>query len=229
MAKVYYLTFGTTGDPRTYPGLAPTFLIFSNNGSAITPPSISAVTGATGYYSFTWGATTPICFLADAATTSPGTAGRYVQGSVDPADRSDEYGNTMIAIGTSHIAQGVSILALGNTNLGYGVSLYAGLANQGSTVIGIGTTLVGLGNTLSGLGFTAGALAGLIGDTTSSFGSTSIDPTTVFGFLKRAQEMTEGNMTYAKNTGVLDFYNRGSSTLLREKTIAETTTQTTKT
>ncbi len=89
MSKTYYLTFGTTGDPRTFVGLAPTFLIFNNAGSAVTPPSIAAVTGATGFYSFTWGTTTPICFMADAATTSPGAVGRYVIGAIDPADRAD--------------------------------------------------------------------------------------------------------------------------------------------
>jgi len=228
MAKVYYLTFGTTGDPRSFPGLAPTFLTFNNNGSAVTPPSISAVTGATGFYSFTWGTTTPICFLADAATTSPGAVGRYVTGSIDPVDRADEYGTTMIAIGTSHIAQGVSLLAQGVSVLAQGVTIYAGLGFQGSTLVGTGVTLVGIGNTLSGLGLTTGALVGLIGDTSSSFGSTSIDPTTVFGFLKRVQEFNEGNSVYAKGTGILDFFSRGSSTLLIEKTITDSSTQTTK-
>jgi hypothetical protein len=245
MAKVYYITFGT-GDPRTFTGLAPTFLTFNNNGTVVTPPSISEVTGATGFYSFTWGTTTPICFLADAATTSPGTSGRYVKGAIDPADRADEYGTTMIAIGTSHIAQGVSILAfgvtslaigtshlaqgasllaLGNTSLGYGISLYA----AGTSINAIGTTLTGIGTTLFGIGITTGLLAGFIGDTSSSFGTTSTDPSTVFGFLKRALEIREGNQVYTKATGILDFYNRGSSTLLREKTVSDSSTTTTKT
>jgi len=228
MAKTYYLQFGS-GDPRQFFGLAPTFLTFNNNGTAVTPPGISNVVGATGFYSFSWGTTTPIVFLADAATTSPGTNGRYVSGALDPVDRSDEYGTTMIAIGTSLMAQGVSLFAQGSTSLGYGFSVFAGLGFQGTTLVGIGTTLTGVGNTLGAIGATTSALGALVGDTTSSFGSTSIDPTTVFGFLKRVQEVQEGDQVYAKSTGIYDVYSRGSSTLLREKTISDTSTQTTKT
>lgn len=193
--KYYFTRFGA-GDPRTTSGLSPTFLIFVNmtNGATVAPPTVTESLALSGLYQWQWGTTQPIAFLLDAATTSPGTAGRYVTGQLDPVDRSDEL-----------------------------------IANQGSTLIGVGTTLVGIGVTLSAIGLSAWALAGLVGDSSSSFGSTSIDPTTVFGFLKRAQEISEGNMAYAKNTGVLDFYSRGSSTLLREKQIAETTSQTTKT
>lgn len=258
MAKSYSVTFGS-GDPRGFTGLAPTFLSFWNlaTGTTNAPPSIAeTVSGKTGIYSFTYGVTQPISFLLDAATTSPGPSGRYVVGQIDPVDRVDEMGTTMIAIGTTligygntsialgttsvaigttHLGQGVSLLALGSTilgygftnfgygstNYGYGVSLYAGLGNQGITVIGIG-------NTLLALGFSSGALEALIGDTTSSYGSTSSDPSTVFGFLKRSQEFWEGNQVYIKASGILDFYSRGSTTLLREKTIADTSSQTTK-
>lgn len=218
MSKVYYLTFGTTGDPRTFAGLAPTFLVFNNNGTAVTPPSISAVSGATGFYSFTWGTTTPICFMADAATTSPGTVGRYVVGSIDPADRADEYGSTLTAIG-------LTALGFGFTNYGYGVSIYAGQ----SAITIMGQTLIGIGNTIGAIGVTSSALGALLGDNSSSFGSTSVDPTTVFGHLKRAQEFREGNQVYTKSTGLFDIYSRGSSYLLREKTVSDTSTQTTKT
>lgn len=253
MAKTYYLQFGTSADSRQYFGLAPTFLIFNNNGTPVTPPSISAVTGATGFYSFTYGTTTPIVFLADAATTSPGTSGRYVSGAIDPNDRADEYGNTLIAyglssialgttgvaLGISGIAQGNSAIALGNTSISYGVlnlaqgsTIVAQNTNEGITLVAIGNTVaalgvVSLGSTLVAIGNSLAAIGGLIGDTSSSFGSTAIDPTTVFGFLKRSLEINEGNQTYTKSTGVLDLFTRGA-TLLREKTVSDTSTQTTK-
>jgi len=85
----------------------------------------------------------------------------------------------------------------------------------------MGTTLLSVGNTLIGFGLS-------IGSTASSFGSTSVDPVDIFGFLKRAQEFQEGNETYYKATGILDFYSRGSSTLLREKTITDSSTSTNK-
>ena len=68
----------------------------------------------------------------------------------------------------------------------------------------------------------------LVGDTASSFGTDAADPTTMFGFLKRLQELYEGDQDYTKATGVLDMYNRGSTTLLREKTIVDSASEITK-
>lgn len=67
-----------------------------------------------------------------------------------------------------------------------------------------------------------------IGTTASSFGSTSVDPSTLFGYMKRLQEHMEGNATYTKSTGILDIYSRGSSTLLVEKTLVDNSTTSTK-
>lgn len=97
MAKTYFLRFGF-GDPRSYSGLAPTLLQFTQyDGTAITPPAVTenynvsgGVTTGTGIYKFTWNPTLPISFLADAATTSPGSDGRYVVGSLDPVDAINE-------------------------------------------------------------------------------------------------------------------------------------------
>lgn len=279
MSKTYTMRFGS-GDPRTYTGLAPTFLIYVNaaTGATVAPPAISEALASSGLYKFTWGTTTPIAFLADAATTSPGTSGRYVSGQIDPADRSDEYGTTMIAIGTtligygastvafgstlfgigtSQIAQGVTLTAIGTTLTGYGMTNFAlGTTSValGTTAVALGTTSVALGTTSVALGTTSVALGitsvaigtsliaqgitlnaigislyGLIGTTSDSFGSTSVDPTTLFGFLKRSQEFWEGNEVYTKASGLLDFYSRGSSTLLKEKTISDTAASTTKT
>lgn len=69
----------------------------------------------------------------------------------------------------------------------------------------------------------------LIGDTSSSYGSTSVDPTTLFGYLKRVQELLEGDATFNKGTGAWTMYNRGSTTLLRTKALANTSTTVTKT
>jgi len=66
-------------------------------------------------------------------------------------------------------------------------------------------------------------------DNNDSFGSTSVDPTTVIGFLKRLQELGEGNALYTKATGIWQIFSRGSSTLLREKTLTDSTSTSTKT
>lgn len=235
MAKTYFLQFGF-GDSRTNTGLAPTFLIFANaQGSGFPGPGITEIPTGTGIYSFTYGVTSPIAFLADGFTTGLGS-GRYIVGSIDPNNRSDEYGNTLIAFGNSLIALGNSNVALGTTNVAIGLSNIAlGVSNValGNSNIALGTTNVAVGLTNLALNISQAAVnatfIGLLGDTSSSFGSTSIDPTTVFGFLKRAQEMAEGNQTYTKATGLLDFYSRGSSTLLREKTVSDTSSNTTKT
>lgn len=61
-----------------------------------------------------------------------------------------------------------------------------------------------------------------IGTTASSFGSTSIDPGDLYGYLKRLQELQEGDATFNKSTSTWDIYSRGASTLLREKTFDNT-------
>ncbi len=99
----------------------------------------------------------------------------------------------------------------------------------GSTLSGMGSTLAGMGATLSGTGATLSGIASLLGGTGSSFGTDVVDPTTVFGFLKRAQETNEGNEAYVKSTGVMTISSRGSSQLLATKTITDSTSQTTKT
>lgn len=68
-----------------------------------------------------------------------------------------------------------------------------------------------------------------IGFTSDSFGSTSADPTTMYGYLKRLQELTEGDATFLKSSGVWTLYSRGSSTLLRTKALTNSTTSATKT
>lgn len=125
--KTYILRFGF-GDPRTYTGLAPTMLIFADNaGATIAPPAITEALAGSGIYKFDYGTTVPISFLADAATTSPGPQGRYVVGSLDPADRADEYGTTLVALSTTILAGNasltVAIAGLGSTASSFGTSV----------------------------------------------------------------------------------------------------------
>lgn len=63
-----------------------------------------------------------------------------------------------------------------------------------------------------------------VGYVTDSFGSTGTDPSTLMGYSKRNQEFNEGNATFIKATGIWDVYTRGSSTLLMEKSLTNTTT-----
>lgn len=61
-----------------------------------------------------------------------------------------------------------------------------------------------------------------IGTTESSFGSTSTDPTTLYGYLKRAQEVSEGDASFDKSTSIWSVSSRGSSTLLFTKELDNT-------
>lgn len=174
MAKIYSLSFGT-GDPRTYTGLAPTFLIFVRltDGATIAPPAISESLTSSGLYQFTYGTTQPISFLADAATTSPGAVARYVAGQIDPADRTDEYAATMIAIGTSGIALGTTGIAIGTSGIALGTTMVAigtSAIALGITNVALGTTNVALGTTSVALGITGIAL----GTTTVALGTTTV-------------------------------------------------------
>jgi hypothetical protein len=230
MPRDYWAVF-TSGAPSTTSGLAPTFITFINGGgSNITPPSVSEP-GTKGLYKFSVDVTQTIAFVLDGATTSLGSGStvRYLSGVLDPQDT---FGSTLTGIGatvagynTLFTNLGSTLVAIGNTSAATGVSLSA----VGVTQVAIGNTLLALGTTFGGFGTSLVNLGALIGTTASSFGSTSVDPVDLFGFLKRAQEFQEGNQTYAKATGILDFYSRGSSTLLREKTVSDTSTQTTKT
>jgi len=65
-----------------------------------------------------------------------------------------------------------------------------------------------------------------VGDTSASIGSTSVDPTTVMGYVKRNLEFLEGDQTFDKSSGAWVISSRGSSTALVGKTIANTSTST---
>jgi len=96
-------------------------------------------------------------------TTSPGTTGRYVVGQIDPADRADEYGNTLIAYGLTAIAQanniGTTLIAEGATLVAMGASLTAFSISQlafGNTFVSLdlqnSANIIGYGNTMVCLG-----------------------------------------------------------------------------
>jgi hypothetical protein len=68
----------------------------------------------------------------------------------------------------------------------------------------------------------------LIGSTSDAIGDDSTDPTTLFGFLLRAQNWAEGQNTYVKATGVLNMYEKTGATLLVSRTLADSTTNVTK-
>lgn len=199
--RPYWLSFGASA----VSGLAPTFIQFrSTAGSTLSPPAVSEP-GSFGMYLFNYDPITQIAFICDGATTGLAFQDRYVQGVLDPFD---QFGVTLTAIGNTSIA-------IGTTHIGQGVTLLSGV-----------TLLYGFGLSNAAIGAT---LLTQLGNTTSSYGTNTADPTTIFGFLKRAQETREGNETYTKASGLLDIYSRGSSQLMTEKTIADSTTSTTKT
>lgn len=226
----YWAQFGSSA----VSGLAPTFVSFiTPAGANGTPPSISEP-GSKGLYLFQYDASlTQIAFTLDGATSSLAFSDRYIYGVLD---QYDTFGVTLNAIGTTLVAQGATVVAIGTTLVAQGATVVAigntmitGLNDQGSTLVGQGTSIIAMGNTLAAIGLSAGSLGALIGDTNSLIGNNLSDPTTVFGFLKRAQETREGDETYTKASGVLDIYDRTGATLLRQQTISDTATQVTRT
>lgn len=200
MAKFYSMQFGS-GDPRTFAGLSPTFLIFvrMSDGATLTPPAITQSLPSSGIYQFTYGVTQAIAFLADAATTSPGTAGRYIQGQIDPADRIDEVGSSLIALGNTAISYEILNQALGNSIY----TVVSGIGGAGATSVAIGTTIQSL----------IGSIASAIGDSATS-------PTDLFGYLKRAKELAEGKEQFVKGTGLLTMYDTSGNTTLVSRTVS---------
>lgn len=217
MPRDYLFTFSPR--PSDSASLAPTFINFvSSAGATIAPPSITETYAGTGFYTVNYNATQTVFFTMDGATTGLATSQRYIAGVFDPQDM---FGSTLTGMGSTIFGIGNTVGAIGVTFTGFNATF----AGQAVTLVAIGNTVA----SIASFGATFTAFGSLMGDTTSSFGSTSADPTTVFGFLKRAQEISEGNETYTKATGILDMFSRGSSTLLREKTISDSTSSTTKT
>lgn len=67
-----------------------------------------------------------------------------------------------------------------------------------------------------------------VGYVTDSFGSSAIDPTTLFGYLKRLLENFEGDAVFNKTAAIWSIFTRGSSTLIRTKTVTNTSSVSTK-
>lgn len=210
----YFAVFGS-GAPSTKSGLAPTFITFiTTTGANGTPPAISEP-GSQGIYKFSYDASaTLITFVLDGATTGLDTSDRYIVGVLDPQDT---FGVTLNAIGVSAAAVGVTLAGMGVT-----------LAGMGSTITGIGNTVIAIGDTLAPIGADVAGLVTSIGTSSSSIGFTNVQPVDIFGFLMRAQEFAEGNQNYAKATGILGYFSRGN-TMIAQKTISDTATETTRT
>jgi len=231
MATLYAVAFNQT-DPRTYPSLAPSFVTFKriSDNFDISPPAISQLS-TTGLYFFTYTASFSVYFLLDGVTVNT-TSDRYVYGVLDPVHQVDKqiaelsstlaaYNSTLFALGTTNIAIGTSNIALGTSNYAWGNSNYA----FGESNFAIGGTIFALVSINSTL---VTSLDARVGTTASAFGSTSVDPGDLFGYLKRAQEFREGDQSFNKVSGAWAISTRGG-TLLVEKTLAQSSTQVTKT
>jgi hypothetical protein len=214
--KYYGVRLGAIENGSSFTGLSPTMsLVWAlSSGTTLPGVSITEVTQNPGFYYFQYGATSPVMFRIDFGAGLAGSL-RYVEGLLDPIQSVDQsltnQGVTLTAAGTSLSAVGVTVSAIG------------------SSLSAMGSTLSALGSSLAGVGASITQLSAYIGTTASSFGSTASDPSTVFGYLRRVQENLEGNSTFTKATGVFDIYSRGSSTLLIEKTITQSTVSVTKT
>lgn len=235
---VYWLKFGTTG-ATTYSGLAPTLTVFKKyDGTVVTAPGITQPIANYGLYQFEFSASFSVVFEVDGATTGLGPTDRFIYGSCEALDATNfgattsALGSTVSGIAATLVAQGSTVVGIGTTLVAQGstvVGIGTTLIAQGATIVGIGTTLIAEGSTLLAIGNTLAAVnfAG-IGSTASTFGSTSADPDSLFGYLKRIQELIEGNQDFNKSTGAWEMWSRGSSTMLRLKTLTNSTTGVTK-
>jgi hypothetical protein len=245
MLKKYGIVF-TSGDPRTYTGLSPTFLTFSAiDGTSVAVPAINESLASSGMYNFdaTLLPNVPIYFLADGTASAPSSS-RYIAGILDPSDAIDlqttELGTTLaaenltlVAIGTTGVALGVTNTAINVTILAQGAAL--GVTNQaiGSSLVALGTTNVAIGTSNAAINVSilaqGTALDLKIGSTASVFGDSATDPVDIYGYLKRALEFNEGDATFNKDTGVWTSTDRAGLTTIAAKTLANTVDEVTKT
>lgn len=63
----------------------------------------------------------------------------------------------------------------------------------------------------------------IMGYTASSFGTTAL-PTDLFGYVQRLVQFNEGQQTFLKNSGSWSIFSKGSSVLLAQKTLTNSTT-----
>ena len=205
--KTYLLKWGS-GDPRPNTGMTPTFLqFFDSTGQTYAPPSIAEVkyggSTATGIYGFS--------YAIGISTLNPIYFLAYSVTTVSSGLTSDQY-ITGVLDPVLAIDQAIGITTI----------------NLGSTVLGIGITLLAIGTTLPSI---MAFNSSFIGSTASSFGTTGVDPTTVFGYLKRLQELLEGDQVFSAAGGTFLMYNRGAlgtTTLLRSKLISNSGSSVTK-
>lgn len=90
------------------------------------------------------------------------------------------------------------------------------------------TSLSGKDRYIYGALYPSDRILDYTGDTTSVIGDNATDPTTMFGFLKRIQELYEGRQNYAKGTGTWSMYDRSGATLLRTRVLTESGSAVTK-
>ena len=193
--KTYWLKFGS-GDPRPNTGLSPTFLqFFDNTGATQLAPAIAEIKYGGATASGLYG----FSYLISATQSIYFLA--YSVTAVSSGIASDEYITGVID----------PILAIDQNVNGVGVTMTA-----------IGVSSLALGNTILSINQIGSSFVSYIGSTASSFGTTSVDPSTIFGYLKRLQELLEGDQTFAAGIGQWQLYNRGAlgtTTLLRVKNI----------
>lgn len=135
------------------------------------------------------------------------------------------YGATLLnRLGTSNDAAGFStVFSSLFQNAAYGQTLIdrVGMATH---VAGF-SSLFGVVKANEAYGITAIALLGTDAD---AIGDSSTDPTTVFGFLKRCENVLEGQSVYTKASGSLAMKDKTGNTTLATRTISDSTTAVTK-
>jgi len=117
--------------------------------------------------------------------------------------------------------------------LAYSVTAVSSGATNDQYITGVLDPVIAVDQQINAAGTTQIAFnASFIGSTASSFGTSGVDPSTVFGYLKRIQELLEGDQVFAASGGQWQIYNRaslGTTTLLRTKNVLNSGSSVTKT
>ena len=92
MSTRYGVKFGS-GNPQTYAGLTPTFIILIDNlGATYAGPSITELGSSIGFYKFEYAPSPTLTFFftIDGGAAIVDTASRYISGSIDPVINVDQ-------------------------------------------------------------------------------------------------------------------------------------------
>lgn len=172
------------------------------------PSTLTGLSPTFTVFRTTAGVTTPPS-ISELSTTGIYTFGYDLSGVTVPIAFVIDGATTGLQTNTRYVVNALDPLQVIDQRLGLA-----------SDAIG-STTMFGF---IKNVNTSSSAVISAVGSLSDSFGSTLTDPTSVFGYLKRAQEFMEGDSVITKTSGQWQIWSRGNTYVLGATTYAGSST-----